>query len=80
MERLALDVLDPLPISKGGNSYILVEGDYFTKWTQAIPMRNQKATTTAQKLVERVITIFVVPMELHSDQGPFESEVFRETC
>ena len=81
MERLAIDVMGPLPLSNKRNSYILVVGDYFTKWTDAIPMRNQTATTIAQKLVDRVITIFGVPMQLHSDQGrSFESHVFKEMC
>ena len=31
MERIALDIMGPLPRSNSGNSYILVIGDYFTK-------------------------------------------------
>ena len=81
MERWAVDVIGPLPLTNKRNSYLLVVGDYFTKWVDAIPMRNQKAITIAQKLVDRVVTIFGVPMELHSDQGPsFESNVFQEMC
>ena len=73
--------MGPLPLSNKRNSYILVVGDYFTKWTDAIPMRNQTATTLAQKLVDSVITIFAVPMQLHSYQGrSFESHVFQEMC
>jgi len=32
MERLALDVMGPLPLSSRGNKYLLVVADYFTKW------------------------------------------------
>ena len=81
MERVAIDIMGPLPKSNKGNSYILAIGDYFSKWVDAIPIRNQKANTVAQKLVDRIVSIFGVPMQLHSDQGRmFESDVFQEMC
>ena len=56
-------------------------GDYFSKWSEAIPIRDQEAITVANKLVDRVISILDVPMEIHSDQGSnFESQVFKEMC
>lgn len=63
LERLAIDIMGPLPLTKKKNSYLMVAGDYFTKWIDAIPIKNQKAHTIVQKL----ITIFGVPMEIHSD-------------
>ena len=81
MERLAIDVMGPLPMTNKKNSYLLVIGDYFTKWVDAIPIRNQKASTIAQKVLDRIITIFGVPMQIHSDQGrSFESKIFQEMC
>lgn len=80
-ERIAIDVLGPLTRSKRGNKFLLVIGDYFSKWMEAIPIPDQEATTIAKHLVERVVTIFGVPLELHSDQGSnFESQVFQELC
>ena len=71
----------PLPLIKNKNSYLLVVGDYFTKWIDASPLKNQKAQTIAKILIERVILIFGVPMEIHSDQGrSFESGLFKEIC
>ncbi|CAC5421299.1 unnamed protein product [Mytilus coruscus] len=81
LERITVDMLGPLPRTYKGNRYLMVVGDYFSKWADAIPIRDQEATTVANKLVERVITILGVPKEIHSDQGAnFESNVFREMC
>lgn len=35
MERIALDILGPLPETDDGNMYILIVGDYFTKFVEA---------------------------------------------
>ncbi len=81
MERVALDILGPLPETNSGNKYILVIGDYFTKWTEAYAMPNQEAITVARIVVEEFVCRFGVPRQLHSDQGTnFQSALFREMC
>lgn len=76
MERVALDIMGPLPLSGEGNRYLLVIEYYFTKWTEAVTPPDQEATTVASALIKSVITKFGVPRELHSDQGSnFESNV-----
>ena len=77
LERIAMDILGPLPITERGNKYILVIGDYFTKWVEAYPIPDQTAETVAKKVVEEFICRFGVPRELHSDQGRnFESKYY----
>ena len=49
MELVAIDILGPLPQSETGNIYILVVGDYFTKWKEAYPI----PPTRRQKLLQR---------------------------
>ncbi|VDH91954.1 Hypothetical predicted protein [Mytilus galloprovincialis] len=81
LERVAIDIMGPLPTSDKGNKYLLVIGDYFTKFIHAIPFRNQEAETVARSFVDNFITIFGVSMQVHTDQGAnFESRLFRELC
>ena len=58
MERIAMDILGPLPITEKGNRYILVIMDVFTKWTEAYPLKNQEANTLASVFVNEFITRF----------------------
>ncbi|WAR16108.1 hypothetical protein MAR_030702, partial [Mya arenaria] len=45
IERLALEILVPLPEIEQRPLYILVTGDYFSTWTEIFAMRNKKAET-----------------------------------
>merc|ERR1711893_274924 len=42
-ERVAMDVLGPLPATPGGNKFILVVMDYYTKWVEVFPMKDRTA-------------------------------------
>jgi hypothetical protein len=80
-QRIAMDILGPLPRTAEGNRYILVVGDYFSKWIEAYPIPNQEAVTCAKKVSEEWICRHGCPKTLHSDQGRnFESRVFAEVC
>ena len=52
LERIAVDVLSPLPVSEKENKYLLIVGDYFTKCVDASPSKNQWADV-AEVLVKR---------------------------
>ena len=80
-ERVAADIGGPLPITSRGNKYVLVIGDYFTKWIEAIPVPNQTAEVLARAILDNYIVRFGVPLSLHTDQGQaFESLLWRELC
>ncbi len=80
-ERVSLDIMGPLPVTKQGNQFILVIADMFTKWTIAIALPDQEAKTVADALMEHWIAVYGCPRELHSDQGSnFESKIFQEVC
>ncbi|GFW60756.1 retrovirus-related Pol polyprotein from transposon 412 [Trichonephila clavipes] len=46
-ERIAFDILGPLPRTASGNKYLLVVMDYFTKWPEVYPIPDQEAPTVA---------------------------------
>ena len=80
MELVCIDFLN-LEKSKGGTEDILVITDHYTRFAQAIPCRNQKATVTAKALYENFFLHYGFPEKLHSDQGRnFESKVIKKLC
>jgi len=50
-ERLQMDILSPFPSSVTENKYLLVIVDWFTKWVEAFPLRNARASTIAEVFV-----------------------------
>ena len=59
--------------------YILLIGDHFTKWYEAIPFPDQTAATTSDALIERWICRFGCPHSIHTHHGAsFESQLFAD--
>ena len=80
-DRLAMDILDVCDPTPEGFRYILVIADYFSKWTEAFPMKNKCADTVADILVEIIILRFGMPLVIHSDQGrEFENGLMKSLC
>ena len=80
MELLAIDFLF-LEKGKGGFENILAVTDSFTKFSWAFPTRDQKATTVAKLLWEKIFINYGMPQHLHSDQSrDFEGKVIKSLC
>ncbi|KAJ8037598.1 hypothetical protein HOLleu_18448 [Holothuria leucospilota] len=81
MDRVAVDILGPFPVSARGNKYVLVIGDVFTRWIEAYAIPDQTAAVVADKIVYEFFSRFGLPLALHSDQGKtFESKIIKEIC
>ena len=81
MDRLATDILGPLPLTPWGNCYILLVTDHFTKWVEIFAVPDQTASTCADVILNEVIARFGCPLSLHSDQGKnYESKILAELC
>jgi hypothetical protein len=67
------------PGSSKGHRFILVATDYFTKWTEAVPLRNMTYQEVISFVQEHIIYQFGIPQTLTTNQGPsFMSHQFRE--
>ena len=76
ISTIGVDFWGTLPPS-AGNQYILLMGDHFVKWHEAIALPDQSALTTAKASMDQSITRFGCPESLHSDQGRnFEATLF----
>ena len=77
-ERIAIDIVGPLPRSRKGYQYVLVICDYATRYPEAIPLR----CTDAHRVAEELIVFFSrmgIPREILSDQGTnFMSQLLKE--
>ena len=77
-ERIAMDIVGPLPRSRRGNQYILVVCDYATRYPEAVPLRTTDAGTVAEHLIH-LFSRVGIPKEILSDQGTnFMSQLLKE--
>lgn len=57
------------PTSSKGHRFMLVSTDYFSKWSEAIPLRNMTHKEMIQFITEHIIHRFGIPQTLTIDQG-----------
>ena len=79
LERIAIDILGPLPDTEQGNRYALIVMNYFSKWTEVHAMPDQTAEAVAHMLIKEAISRFGVPLQIHTGRN-FESVLFKEVC
>jgi hypothetical protein len=59
-----MDLVGPLPTAHGNCRFAAVAVDYFTKWVEAKPLANIKATTIQKFFWQNIVCRFGVPREL----------------
>ena len=80
MQFVSIDIAY-MPPDSDGYKYILLAGDVFSKFIQAIPLRDQTATTIVQAFQNNWVYTHGNPAYLLSDQGSnVDGEVVREFC
>ena len=78
-QKVAIDIIGPLPTTKKGNSYILSMIDVSSRWPECIPLPNVKTETIAQSLFE-IFSRLGIPNQILSDNAKqLISESMQET-
>lgn len=67
-QRVAIDIVGPLPRTANGYRYILTIMDFASRYPEAVPLRRVDTRTVADALIE-VFSRYGVPDELLSDNG-----------
>lgn len=68
-DKIAMDIFGPLPITSKGNQFVLSIQDQLTKYLILIPMKDQRAESIIDKLIEHFIYTFSAPKQILTDQG-----------
>ena len=81
-EMWGMDVVGPIsPPSSKGHRFILAITDYFSKWAEAIPLKEVKSSDVIKFVKHHVIYRFGVPRRIVHDNGPqFVSQAFQRFC
>jgi len=68
-DKIAMDVMGPLPTTSSGNTYILTIQDLLTKYSLAIPLERATAVDIADAFTNEFICTYGAPKALLTDQG-----------
>jgi len=74
--------VDPItPKSSADHSYILAATDYFSKWAEAIPLREVKKENVVDFIRTRIIYRYDLPRYIITDNGkPFVNKLVTALC
>ncbi|KAL0340180.1 UNVERIFIED_CONTAM: hypothetical protein Sradi_4534800 [Sesamum radiatum] len=76
-----LDVVGPLTKSSGGHLYILAATDYFSKWAEAVPLKEVKKENVVDFILIHIIYRYGVPRYIIIDnRKPFCNSLIDKLC
>ena len=79
-EKVAFDLVGPLPRTSSGNKYILTMMCLFTKYPEAIPLKRVNNETVLEAMME-IFSRHGLPKVILTDQGSvFMSKMTRHMC
>jgi len=78
---VAVDLVEPMPPTSRGNSWILVLTDHFTRWADVLAIPDTSAPTVTKVLDQHVFCYFGIPEQIRSVQGTqFQSQLISDLC
>ena len=78
-QRMAMDIVGPLPRSRQVNRYILVVCDYATRYPEAVPMKNIDAGSIADELI-KIFSRVGVPQLIREQISPHSCSLSFTRC
>ncbi|KMQ88977.1 enzymatic polyprotein endonuclease reverse [Lasius niger] len=80
-DKVAMDIVGPLPKTERGNEYILTLQDQLTKFCMGVPLSDQTSETIAEAFVDRFICVLGAPKAILTDQGRnFISDLMKKVA
>ena len=80
-QDICIDTIGPVTASEGGNKYIQVVVDFYSRFCVAWPTKRIDAHTFTGEFFENFICKFGLPTRIYADNGPtFVGEHFKEMC
>lgn len=68
-ERVVIDVVGSLLVTRPKNKFVLLVVDAFSKWPEAVFLPDQTFTTISDTFITTWITCYEAPVSLHSNQS-----------
>jgi transposase InsO family protein len=79
--HIHVDLVGPLPASRGGKTHLFTIMDRSTRWVEAVPLADTTAAGCAAAMIESWISRFGLPVQITSDRGPqFTSALWSQVC
>ncbi|CAM8907777.1 unnamed protein product [Rhodiola kirilowii] len=81
-EAWGLDVVGPInPKASNGHTYILAATDYFSKWAEAVTLREVKKENVVDFIIKHIIYRHGVPQRIVTDNGKqFSNKLMTNLC
>ncbi|CAM8988114.1 unnamed protein product [Rhodiola kirilowii] len=81
-EAWGLDVVGPInPKASNGHTYILAATDYFSKWAEAVTLREVKKENVVEFITKHIIYRHGVPQRIVTDNGKqFSNKIMTNLC
>ena len=78
--QVGVDLVGPLQTSQHGNKYILTCCCYFTKWTEAIPLKDKSAFSVASALFKLLCEKGAASVFIHDQGTEFINGINSQLC